>query len=72
MSLFVSSLTCRHLECIVPQVEVTLFMLQVNKAVSSLILPCFCKYTAVAEQLVNRGERKGDLATPNQSLTDYC
>lgn len=49
-----------------------LFMLQVNKAASNLIEPWFCKYTDVAQQWVGGGEQRGDLAVPNQSLTDYC
>lgn len=64
--------TVGHPACTVAQVEVTVFMLQVNKAAVALIQPSFCKYTAVAEHWASGGERGGDLATPNQSLTDYC
>lgn len=68
----VSCSTSGQPACIVAQMEVSMFMLEVNKAASALIQPSFCKYTAVAEQWASRGERRGDLATPNQSLTDYC
>lgn len=50
MSLLVSSSAGGHPECVSTQVEVTVLMLQVNKAASPLKQPSFCKYTAAVEE----------------------
>lgn len=71
MSLLVSSFTGGHPEPVVIHVEVTMYMQQVHKNYTSQHTHLSVN-TAQVKQRASGGEQVGGLATPNQSLTDYC